>query len=76
MRGLSWRAARLAKVRRETDTACTLRMEVPGWPAHVAGQHVDVRLTAEDGYSIQRTASRCGGGTDQLHLLGGQVVRS
>jgi ferredoxin-NADP reductase len=32
-------------------------LEVPGWPGHVAGQHVDVRLTAEDGYSAQRSYS-------------------
>jgi ferredoxin-NADP reductase len=32
-------------------------LEVPGWPAHLAGQHVDVRLTAPDGYSTQRSYS-------------------
>lgn len=32
-------------------------LDVPGWPGHVAGQHVDVRLTAEDGYSTQRSYS-------------------
>ncbi|WP_171074108.1 ferredoxin reductase [Nonomuraea basaltis] len=57
MRRLSWRAARLAEVRKETDTARTLRFQVPGWPGHLAGQHVDVRLTAEDGYSTQRSYS-------------------
>lgn len=55
--GLIWRAARLVKVRRETATARTLRFEMPGWPGHLAGQHVDVRLTAEDGYSTQRSYS-------------------
>ncbi len=39
------------------QTARTLTFDVPGWPGHLAGQHVDVRLTAEDGYSAQRAYS-------------------
>jgi ferredoxin-NADP reductase len=57
MRRLVWRAATLAEVRPETATARTLVLDVPGWPGHLAGQHVDVRLTAEDGYSTQRSYS-------------------
>ncbi|WP_113702433.1 ferredoxin reductase [Nonomuraea lactucae] len=53
----TWRAARLTGVRPETGSARTLRFEVPGWPGHLAGQHVDVRVTAEDGYSAQRSYS-------------------
>jgi ferredoxin-NADP reductase len=41
----------------ETKTAKTIRLDVPGWPGHLAGQHVDVRLTAEDGYQAQRSYS-------------------
>jgi ferredoxin-NADP reductase len=41
----------------ETPRVKTLRFEVPGWPGHVPGQHVDVRLTAEDGYQAQRSYS-------------------
>ena len=41
----------------ETATAVTLQLDVPDWPGHQAGQHVDVRLTAEDGYSAQRSYS-------------------
>jgi ferredoxin-NADP reductase len=44
-------------LRSETLTARTLILDVPGWPGHQAGQHVDVRLTAEDGYSAQRAYS-------------------
>jgi ferredoxin-NADP reductase len=44
-------------VHEETPSARTLVLDVPGWPGHVAGQHVDVRLTAEDGYSAQRSYS-------------------
>jgi len=41
----------------ETPTARTIVLDVPGWPGHRAGQHVDVRLTAEDGYQAQRSYS-------------------
>ena len=42
---------------RETPRATTIVLDVPGWPGHRAGQHVDVRLTAEDGYQAQRSYS-------------------
>ena len=41
----------------ETPRARTLVLDVPGWPGHRAGQHVDVRLTADDGYQAQRSYS-------------------
>ena len=41
----------------ETPRVRTLVLDVPGWPGHRAGQHVDVRLTAEDGYQAQRSYS-------------------
>jgi ferredoxin-NADP reductase len=49
--------ARLVEVRDETPTARTLVLDVPGWPGHLPGQHVDVRLTAPDGYTTQRSYS-------------------
>lgn len=52
-----WRVAVLRERRSETPTAHTLVFEVVGWPGHAAGQHVDVRLTAADGYSAQRSYS-------------------
>ncbi len=45
----------MAETIAETVTAVTLRLEVPDWGGHRAGQHVDVRLTSEDGYSVQRS---------------------
>ncbi|MFJ9779164.1 ferredoxin reductase [Amycolatopsis sp. NPDC101161] len=51
------RTARLVETRDETATARTLRFAVPGWPGHLAGQHVDLRLTADDGYTAQRSYS-------------------
>jgi ferredoxin-NADP reductase len=54
---LSWQAAQVLSVRDESATARTLVLDVPCWPGHLPGQHVDVRLTAEDGYSTQRSYS-------------------
>jgi ferredoxin-NADP reductase len=54
---LPWRRAVVVAVTTETATARTLILDVPGWPGHRAGQHVDVRLTAEDGYQTQRSYS-------------------
>ena len=52
-----WRAANVIEVVQETREARTLVLDVPGWPGHRAGQHVDVRLTAEDGYQAERSYS-------------------
>ena len=54
---LEWRVATVAEVREETRRARTLVLDVPQWPGHRAGQHVDVRLVAEDGYQAQRSYS-------------------
>ena len=54
---LLWQSARIAEVRQETSSASTLAFDLPDWPGHRAGQHVDVRLTAEDGYQAQRSYS-------------------
>jgi ferredoxin-NADP reductase len=54
---LQWHVATLAERRRETDTASTLVFDVPDWPGHTPGQHVDIKLTAEDGYSTERSYS-------------------
>jgi ferredoxin-NADP reductase len=54
---IEWRAGRIIDVIMETSHAKTLVLDVPGWPGHLAGQHVDVRLTAEDGYQAQRSYS-------------------
>ena len=54
---LTWRVSSLASSDELTSSARRLVFEVPGWPGHLPGQHVDVRLTAEDGYSVQRSYS-------------------
>jgi ferredoxin-NADP reductase len=54
---LAWRLAAVTNTFLETESARTIVLDVPGWPGHAAGQHVDVRLTAEDGYQAQRSYS-------------------
>ena len=54
---LNWLVATVAEVRPETPRVKTLALDVPGWEGHRGGQHVDVRLTAEDGYQAQRSYS-------------------
>ncbi|WP_350276632.1 ferredoxin reductase [Kribbella sp. HUAS MG21] len=56
-RRLMWQVATVTDVRRETETARTIVLDVPDWPGHLAGQHLDVRLTAEDGYRASRSYS-------------------
>ncbi len=52
-----WRVGMVLELHDETATARTIKLTVPGWPGHLAGQHVDVRLTAADGYSAVRSYS-------------------
>jgi ferredoxin-NADP reductase len=52
-----WRIGTVVALHEETLSARTITLEVPDWPGHVAGQHVDVRLTASDGYSAVRSYS-------------------
>jgi ferredoxin-NADP reductase len=54
---LTWLAADVAASREETPRVRTLELDVPDWPGHRAGQHLDVRLTAEDGYQAERSYS-------------------
>ena len=52
-----WRLGEVVTLRQETARAKSLSLAVPLWPGHRAGQHVDVRLTAEDGYQAERSYS-------------------
>jgi ferredoxin-NADP reductase len=52
-----WRLATVTDIVSETARARTLFLDVPRWPGHRAGEHVDVRLTAEDGYQTERSYS-------------------
>jgi ferredoxin-NADP reductase len=54
---LTWQLADVVELVDETPRTKTLVLDVPDWPGHRAGQHLDVRLTAEDGYQTQRSYS-------------------
>ena len=54
---LTWQIATVTATRQETPSVRTIELDVPFWVGHRAGQHLDVRLTAEDGYSAERSYS-------------------
>jgi ferredoxin-NADP reductase len=66
---IRWRTVMVREVVDEAAQARTLVLDVPEWPGHVAGQHVDVRLTAEDGYQAQRSYSIASAPEDQRLAL-------
>jgi len=53
----AWQPATVVSIREETHRVKTIRFTVNNWPGHLAGQHADVRLTAEDGYRAERSYS-------------------
>ena len=65
MAGLNWQIATVTAIRDETPRVKTLSLLMPGWQTHRPGQHVDLRLTAEDGYQAQRSYSIASAPTDQ-----------
>ena len=54
---IAWQLATVAAIRDETPTVRSFTLALPAWAGHRAGQHVDLRLTAEDGYSVERSYS-------------------
>jgi len=60
-----WRPGRVVEAVAATPSARILRVQVPGWPGNDAGQHVDIRLTAEDGYQAVRSYSIGSYGTSE-----------
>jgi ferredoxin-NADP reductase len=65
---LSWQTATVRELVDETPSTRSIVLELPGWGGHLAGQHVDVRLTAEDGYQAQRSYSLASE-PEQSHLM-------
>lgn len=61
-RAASWHVATVVETRPETSTARRITLEVPTWPGNDAGSHVDVRLTAPDGYQASRSYSLASSG--------------
>jgi ferredoxin-NADP reductase len=66
---LEWRVAEVREIVIETPHVKSLLLHIEGWPGHRAGQHVDVRLTAEDGYQAQRSYSIASAPEDKLLSL-------
>src|SRR4051812_48963535 len=54
---LTWLLTTVTSKRRETERAITLALQSADWQGHLAGQHIDVRLTADDGYQAERSYS-------------------
>jgi ferredoxin-NADP reductase len=54
---LTWQLAKVTSVTAETSSVVTIELDVPDWGGHQAGQHLDVRLTADDGYQAEREYS-------------------
>ena len=65
---LTWQVATVAGLTRETPSVCTIELEPPDWAGHRAGQHLDVRLTAEDGYRAERSYSIASAPGEQLAI--------
>ena len=70
---LTWRAGTVVAARWETPSVRTLVLQVPEWSGHLPGQHVDVRLTAPDGYSAQRSYSIASAWPDEGQIESGRV---
>ena len=66
---LTWQNARVLELVPETARVTTLVLDPPAWPGHRAGQHVDVRLTAEDGYQAERSYSIASAPEDERLML-------
>src|SRR4029077_1896262 len=54
---LNWQLGTVAELVQETPRVASLVLDLPEWPGHLAGQHVDARLTADDGYQAERSYS-------------------
>lgn len=65
MAALNWQIATVSALHDETPHVKTLTLLVPAWQSHRPGQHVDIRLTAEDGYQAQRSYSIASAPSDQ-----------
>jgi ferredoxin-NADP reductase len=64
----TWQTATLTEIRRETPGAATFRFAVPEWEGHLPGQHLMLRLTAQDGYVAQRHYSLASPPDDAGHI--------
>ncbi len=66
---LTWQLSEVVAIRTETARTRSLTLAVPQWKGHRPGQHVDVRLTADDGYQVERSYSIASAPEDEQHLM-------
>ncbi len=66
---LKWQLGTVVEIRQETAEVKSLILDLPGWTTHLAGQHVDVRLTTADGYQAQRSYSIASPPEDRYLML-------
>jgi ferredoxin-NADP reductase len=71
---LTWLATTVRGTVEETPRVRTLLLDAEGWPGHRAGQHLDVRLTAEDGYQAERSYSVASAPGEQLTITVERLV--
>ncbi len=74
MERLSWRIATVVRSEPLTRHAKAIAFEVPEWPGHLPGQHIDVRLTAEDGYQAQRSYSLSSAAPGEVVEIGVELI--
>ena len=74
MSRVAWQVATVKSIKQETPRVKSFTLSLPNWTPHLAGQHYDLRLTAEDGYQAQRSYSIAsapdGSGTFELMIEG------
>ncbi|MDO9396495.1 MAG: FAD-binding oxidoreductase, partial [Herbiconiux sp.] len=71
---MDWVVADVVGVREETPTARTLMLRIPGWKGALAGQHIDIRLTAPDGYQAARSYSLSSAASDELAAVSVELM--
>ncbi|HEX5061515.1 MAG TPA: ferredoxin reductase [Kofleriaceae bacterium] len=71
---LKWQLGEVVAVHQETARTRTITLAVPWWPGHRSGQHVDVRLTSEDGYQAERSYSIASAPDASAPAMGSRVM--
>jgi ferredoxin-NADP reductase len=71
---LNWLIARATEIIEETERVRSIVLDCPGWPGHLPGHHIDIRLTAEDGYQAQRSYSIATPADDERLIITVELV--
>jgi len=71
---LNWLIARATEIIEETERVRSIVLDCPGWPGHLPGHHIDIRLTGEDGYQAQRSYSIASPADDEQVVITVELV--